>query len=393
MKIVIVTDEFYPRPGPCTVRIGSMAKFLKNKGHEVIVLTNKTNLEFSKKDKEIEKDYETKYLYGLPMIKKTFIGRLINNSSFAFSLAISKKIDNVDYTIITSPPLIISLGALIFSKRIKSKIIFDIRDIWPQVAAEIGAIKSTGLIYLIFDFIAKIMYRNANYIITVSKSKVDTLRNCLPNNLHKKIKLVANGIDEDFLDSYIDESIRKKYCIDDNSVVYIGNVGLAQGLDRLLDIAKISNDIDFLIFGEGASLAHLNSRISLEKISNVRLIGRVDHQEVASILHYAGTSFVSLDNENLKDSVPTKIFESIALNCPVFLLAEGEAKYIVEDSRIGIVSDYNDNVKVWSDNLKKCMDLKKNDNTKNIKKFIIKYSRQNQYSNLVKILEEGKYEN
>ena len=67
-----------------------------------------------------------------------------------------------------------------------------------------------------------------------------------------------------------------------------------------------------------------------------------------TVLKHAKISFISLVNENLTDSVPTKMFESLGVGCPVLLAASGEAAEILEETGLGIAVKPNDDDILWS---------------------------------------------
>ena len=141
--------------------------------------------------------------------------------------------------------------------------------------------------------------------------------------------MLANAYDQSIVDKY---ELDKKF-----TCVYIGNIGLAQGLGALLDVAAKTKhkDVQFLIFGMGAEKAVLEKRAADEGLTNVRFCGVIEHSKVPSILSRAKLSFIPLKNSNMKDSVPTKIYESLGVGCPVLLVAEGDSVGIVKESGLG----------------------------------------------------------
>ena len=138
--------------------------------------------------------------------------------------------------------------------------------------------------------------------------------------------------------SEFDQAVVDKYELDKNfTCVYIGNIGLAQGLGALLDIAAKTKhkDIQFLCFGMGAEKEMLEKRVAEEGLANVKFCGVVEHSKVFSILSRAKLSFIPLKNSNMKDSVPTKVYEALGIGCPVLLVAEGDSAAIVDDAGLG----------------------------------------------------------
>ena len=140
MKIIFHTHEFnINEGGPCTKRIDSLASYLSENGHEVYILTGKHN----KKNelKNINRKYKTIYCPIIALGKKKTIYRLIEHTTLAVSSFFVGlfKIKKVDYLVTTSPPPLISLTGFLLSKIKKAKLVYDVRDIWPDVAVEMNS--------------------------------------------------------------------------------------------------------------------------------------------------------------------------------------------------------------------------------------------------------------
>lgn len=341
MRILFHTHEFNIKEGgPCTKRIDSFASYFSNKGYEVVILTGKHN----KKNEyaSLNKKYKIIYSPILACGKKKNIYRFIEQMSFAITSFFKGifSIGKCDFVITTSPPPLISFSGYFLAKIKKAKLVYDVRDIWPDVAIEMNSFKTDSIYYKVFSFIANFMYKHSYYITTVSPGKVKKIiQHCNKLNCNsKKVKYIPNGLDDNFLHSKLNENIIKKYNLDRKcTICYIGNVGLAQDLDSLLDMAKVvDNDkYQFLIFGEGAQKNNLEKRITTEKIDNAMCCGKIDYSDVYTILSNSKISFISLKNSNMKDSIPTKIFDAIGAGCPILLLANGDSCKIIDETKFG----------------------------------------------------------
>ena len=136
-----------------------------------------------------------------------------------------------DVVITSSPPILIGPFAWLIARIKHAVLVYDVRDIWPDVALEMGSFSEESFYCKAFRMIANFMYRHADIITAVSPGKVSALRAKLPEEQQKKVWLVENGLDERFLQQMEDEQVVQKYFQDSRcSIVYIGNIGLAQGL-------------------------------------------------------------------------------------------------------------------------------------------------------------------
>lgn len=323
MNLLFYTHEFNLKEGrPCTKRIDSLASYLTDKKNNVTILTSSYN----KANDNIcdNRNYKIIYSYGTKNTKKNKIARLFTDFSFTITSIFKAiiAIKKIDAIIITSPPIIPSISGYIIGKLKKARIIFDVRDIWPDVALEMGSFSKKSIYYKVFNSIAKFMYKHSDYVTTVTPGKVKKLEKCTNPT---KIKFISNGLDDNFTSFPIDRNIIERYRLEQKfTVIYTGNVGLAQNLDALLEIAedyKNNDKMQFIIFGDGAYKSCLQKKIEEKNLTNFILEDRVDYSKINTILTYSKISFISLKNNKMIDSVPTKIFEALGIGCPVLLLA------------------------------------------------------------------------
>ena len=338
MKIVFHTHEFnINEGGPCTKRIDSLASYLSENGHKVYILTGKHN---KKNELEsINRKYKIIYSPIIALGKKKTIYRFIEHASLAVSSFFVGlfKLGKIDYLVTTSPPPLISFTGFFLAKIKKAKLIYDVRDIWPDVAVEMNSFDKNSIYYKIFKFIANFMYKHSNYITTVSPGKVKKIKGYTKNK--EKVLYISNGLDDNFVNFEIDEEIVNKYQLNKKfTIVYIGNVGLAQNLDALVNLAnnyKEKKNFQFLIFGDGAYKEKLNKKIEELKLSNIKLVGKIEYEKVYTILKYSKISFISLKNSNMTDSIPTKIYDALGAGCPILLLAEGNSCKLIDEFNFG----------------------------------------------------------
>lgn len=336
MNIIFHSHEFnITEGGACTKRIDSLAKYLSNNGYNVTIITSSHN----KPDKEVlNRNYRVIYSYSTKKIKKSTMHRLLNNLIFgitSFFKAITKT-GKIDVVVTTSPPPLISIFGWLIAKIKKAKLVYDVRDIWPDVAIEMESFNERSIYYKVFKFIANFMYKHSDCITTVTPGKVAKIKKYA---IPEKVKYIPNGLYDNIVDFDMDEEIIKKYRLKEKfTIAYIGNVGLAQNLDALIELAiqhKKDKNLQFLIFGEGAYKKILEEKIVKEKLENIKLVGKIEYSKVSTILTYSKISFISLKNNKMTDSVPTKMFEALGLGCPVLLLAKGDSCDILDEVHLG----------------------------------------------------------
>lgn len=333
MRILIHTEEYLPTNLACAIRMDVFASQLRSHGHEVTVITGSNHRNKGSRNQLPE---GVIYAPTMKIRKKTTLRRMFSNLSFAVtSVFCALGAGPADVVISTSPPPLVSISGWLIAKMKRAKLVYDVRDIWPEVALEMGSFSEHSIYCRIFRRIADFMYRKAHLITTVSPGKAAYLRKKLCNS---KVRLIANGYDlrnDACFDTAADTD---SYGMEDAfTCVYIGNVGMAQGLESILELAARTGNphAKFLIFGDGARKEALEQEAGMRGLNNVRFCGPLPHSQVAAVLSRAKISYIPLKSSSMKDSIPTKLYESLAMGCPVLLAAAGDACDLLAECGLG----------------------------------------------------------
>ena len=283
-----------------------------------------------------EKPCYVTFFETFPLKEKTLINRLKNNfGGLRASVKAAEAMGDFDVVLCTTPPLLLTSAAMTIARKKHAKLVLDVRDIWPDVAYEMGSFTPGSLYGRFFSLIAKRGFRAADLVTTVSAGKVEKLRGRVSTE-KARIMLVPNGIDEAFVRTTEDSSIVELYRLDGGLICcYVGNIGLAQGLGTLLDIASARPRVRFLLFGAGADKRALEKRVATEGLRNVEFCGNVDARGVYTVLRHSTLAYVPLVSSRLKDSIPTKLYECIGCGCPVLLAAQGDSVGLLEETGLG----------------------------------------------------------
>lgn len=343
MKVIIVCENYYPSLDATSKRMRTFAEGLIKKGHEVRVLASETSL-VDRPDSFKAPSYITYYSVFGNQGEHSPIRRLINNASGVVnSYRCALKFEKCDVVICTSPPLFLSLSAIRIARKKKAKYVFDIRDIWPDIAYEMGSFSKSSIYGRVFSWIARESYNNADLITVVSPSKLSKLQNKISSNKLDSLVLIENGLDLEFLKSADSADCISKYDLLNNpACVYIGKLGFAQGLERVLDIAKARPSSRFLLFGSGAEENKLKQKIQQDGIGNIKICGRISAEEAKTVLTNAKCAIVPLKSSAMRDSIPTKLYESLGCGCPTLLLAQGDSTKLLNECGLGYAAPPED---------------------------------------------------
>lgn len=340
--IVLHMGDPYVIDNPCTKRMRAFKHEFESRGYKVSIL--------APENPNVEKVDCVTYCRTIPMKKKNSLYRLLNGVSFGISsMFMTRKLGKVDVVIVTSPPPLANIAGWYIAKRKKAKLIYDVRDIWPDVALEMGSFSEDSIYCKLFTFIRDFMLEHSDLVTAVSDGKVEKLSTYNPKQTVLKI---SNGFDVNFLKNEINQELEEMLKqIDGFKCVYIGNLGLAQGLKQLIGVAEQAREkqfnVTFILYGSGVEEQLLKSYVEEKKLENIQFKGRLPHKDIYTVLKNVDLSFVSLVNSNLTDSIPTKLYEALGVGCPVLLVAEGDSVKVLSETGLGLSVRPNDTVEIW----------------------------------------------
>ncbi len=360
MKILFLTQYCPPEVGAPQNRIFEFAKQLKSFGHEVTILTAMPNYPKG----EIFEDYKGKKvvieeLEGIHIVRtriyatkdKAFVKRLRNYLSFTFSsLFIGPKyIDDQDVVITESPPLFLGWSGYRIAKKKKAKFIFNVSDLWPESAIKLGVLNSKLFIKM-STWLEEFCYRKADAITCQTQGIVDNIVKRGFNN--EKVHLITNGVDTEFFKiENRDEEFRKENEIDGKfAICYAGILGLAQGLEVVLEAAEILKDekeIQFLLIGDGAEKEKLIAIKNEKRLDNVTFLPVQPKSNMPKIISSMDATIIPLKKLDIfRGALPSKMFEALSSELPIILAVEGEAEKLINDAGAGIVVEPENSEKI-----------------------------------------------
>ena len=351
MKILFLTQYYPPEIGAPQNRLHELAVRLKANDIEVEVLTAMPNYP----KMEIFEEYKNgkikeEIIDGIQVYRskiyvsksKGIISRLLNYFSFVWtSYWRSKKLGEYDFLLVESPPLFLGYSAMALSRKLNAKLIFNVSDLWPESAEKLNIVNNKTLLKFAYNLEAK-CYNRATFITGQTQGIVDNIKQRFPS---KKVYWLPNGVDVDFYNpaSYLKNGFREKYNFkqDDILFFYGGILGHAQGLKTVLRAANLVKDnksIQIILQGSGPEKDDLvNLKVEL-KIDNIHFLPPVPKAEMPNILKEVDVALVPLRKLDLfQGAIPSKIFEALAMEKPLLLGVEGEAKkHFIDNANAGL---------------------------------------------------------
>lgn len=351
MRITLLCQYFPPEMGAPSARTFEHARHWASLGHEVKVITGFPNHPTGVIHPEYRGHFvKREQVEGIDLLRvwvyvaanKGFTRRILNFLSFFFSsLALGSLLtERPDVVVGTSPQFFCAVAAYCLSRIKRAPFVFEVRDIWPQSAVELGALKNRLLIRTL-EAIENHLYRRAALIVPVAESTRHYLiQKGVPA---EKIKVVPNGIDAKYLASAqaAPDQLRQELGLEDKFIVsYIGTHGMSHALEIALAAAKkLQTDpaIHFLFVGEGAEKEKLKRLASELQLDNATFINAQPRDRLLSFYSASDVSLVPLKRLPIfKKVLPSKLFELMGAGCPVICSVEGEAAALVNSANAGL---------------------------------------------------------
>lgn len=338
MNILYIHQYFVTPQEPGGTRSYWLAQELIKNGHKVTMLTSSSK--FSEDIKVvnidgidvvyIKEDYDQNMSVSRRL--KAFLKFMYKSS------VLGLKQKDIDLVIATSTPLTIGIPALILKWFKKKPFVFEVRDLWPEVPIQMGAIKNSWTIKTT-RLLEKTIYKNASRVIALSPGMQDGVVKYIPKEKTSMIPNMAK-MDEFWPRGKNDQLMEKLGLKRDSfKVVHFGSLGLANGAHSIIESAKLlknREDIEFLFVGGGSTENDLVDEVEKNDLKNVKFLGKFPMTDVSEIVNFSDVSMISfLDLPILYTNSPNKLFDSLSAGKPIIVNSAGWTKDIAEKYHCG----------------------------------------------------------
>lgn len=342
--------------GAPAARVAELSRLWAEAGHEVTVLTGFPNhptgvvpAEYRGKLRRLICREQADGIHVvrswlLPLPNRKAYERVLNYSSFCLSAAATGMfLPQPDVVIATSPQLLVGLAGWWLARWNRVPFILEIRDLWPESLTAVDATNQGSLLYKTLSGLAGFLYRNCDRVVVVTSA----FKQCLVENWDvpaEKISVIENGVDTGLFHPHAEPmEIRKTLRAEAKFIVsYIGTMGLAHGLETVLEAASqlqpAAPDVLFLFVGEGAEKQKIVAGARDRSLNNVCFVDQQRRENTPSYICASDVCLVPLRKSELFSTVlPSKMLEFMACARPVILGVDGLARRIVQEANAGIV--------------------------------------------------------
>jgi glycosyltransferase involved in cell wall biosynthesis len=347
MRIALIADTFPPLRTSGAVQLRDLTREFARQGHSLCVLLPAPDQREPWKLEEF--DGAQVLRLKAPRTKDiSYIGRALAELAMPFAMLqnLSKcplATDRWDGVVWYAPSIFHGplVSALRKSSRCKSYLI--IRDIFPDWAVDMG-LMGRGLPYRFFDAVARYQYSVADVI------GVQT-----PGNRRYFDRWKAHpGRQLEVLQNWLDKRLQVGCSIrvDDTVLagrkvfVYAGNMGVAQGMNILLDLAEkllSRRDVGFLFVGRGSDSAHLKAAAKSRRLDNMVFFDEIDPDEIPDLYAQCDVGIVALDPRHKSHNIPGKFLTYMQSGLPVLanINAGNDLGQLIRNERVGHVCETN----------------------------------------------------
>lgn len=329
MKIIYLHQYFNTPEMSGGTRSYEMARRMVEAGHEVHVITSSRNSKSVVNDWVISNEAGINvHWYPVPYSNKmTYFQRMKAFFSFALSASFRSASLKGDVVFATSTPLTIAIPGVFSARKNKIPLVFEVRDLWPEMPIAIGALNNSFLRYLARR-LERWAYRNSSAVVALSPGMKDgVVRSGYPIN---KVAVIPNGSDnsEFELDHIAAAKFRSEraWLGSRPLLIYAGTFGKVNDVNYMVDLAvelkKIKSNIRILLIGDGSektSVIH-NAKLSQVFEDNLFFENSVPKKNIP-ILFSAATmaSNLVIDIPEARANSANKFFDTLASGKPVFL--------------------------------------------------------------------------
>ena len=260
MRLLLITQLFDPENA---IKGLSFCEALQKQGHEVEVLTTFPSYPggrlypgFRMRVRQVETIRGVKVVrlpsyisHGRSAFKRLLSYASFSASAFFYALFVKRP----DLVYCYYPPMLGGIAGVFIKKLRRTRLVYDVQDLWPEAVSATGMLRSSFLIHLLDGWIS-FVYRNSDAIVTLSDGyKRAIAAKGVPEG---KIHRIYNWCDESRI-SRTDSPKGNNRFFD---ILYAGNMGAAQSLRAVIEAAEIlqrsgDSHIRFIFVGGGVENA------------------------------------------------------------------------------------------------------------------------------------------
>lgn len=330
MNLLVLCPHFAPDVAPTGEVMTSITHALAERGHRLHIVTSLPWYRLHDVEPEWSgRPWRTEAtdwgsitrLHPFPTDKTNIPARAAGFLGFTggSTVAAIASRSRADAAMVMSPPLPLGLAGWVASTVRRIPWVFNIQDVFPDVAVELGAITNPRVIAAA-SWLERFLYRRADAVTVLSEDLRDNVAAKIARHDPSRVRVIPNFVDtERIAPADRMTTYREQYGLGDRTVVmYAGNVGMSQSLDLVVEAARRFGDRDdvcFVINGGGSSLEEL--RAAAGGLDNLRFVEMQPRERLPEVLASGDLHVIPLRTGLARSSVPSKLYSILAAGRPV----------------------------------------------------------------------------
>ncbi len=347
MRIALIADTFPPLRTSGAVQLRDLSREFVRQGHSLTVLLPSPDLQVPWVLEEL--DAVQVLRLKAPRTKNIgYIRRTIGELAMPFAMLVELRKSPLakerwDGIVWYSPSIFHGPLARALKGSSACKGYLIVRDIFPEWAVDMG-LMGRGLPYMFFDAMARYQYSIADVIGVQTPGNLgyfdkwkqkqgrtlEVLQNWLDKPGHARCPI-----------RICDTPLRGRKVL-----VYAGNMGVAQGMDIVLDLAALlrdRKDIGFLFVGRGSETTRLQTLVRDRSLDNVLFYDEIHPDEIPDLYAQCVAGIVALDQRHNSHNIPGKFLTYMQSGLPVLACINpgNDLAQIIIDEKVGQVCENN----------------------------------------------------
>jgi glycosyltransferase involved in cell wall biosynthesis len=345
MRLAIIADVFPPLRSSGAVQLRDLCAQLATQGHEVTMMVPSPTLGTPWK---IEQAFGVQIVrLRSPKTKDTnYVRRTIGEFLMPFVMLRNFRKSPIcnqhwDGIIWYSPTIFFGPMVKRLKRQSGCKSYLIIRDIFPDWAVDMG-LMGRGLPYRFFAAVANYQYSAADVIGIQTEGNSTYFSRWLQQSTGR-LEVLQNWL-ADAPDRACSISVKDSVLAGRKIFVYAGNMGIAQGMGVLLDLAermRLRLDVGFLFVGRGSDVKNLQAIVNIRKLSNVAFFDEIDPDEISGLYAQCHVGLVALDPRHKSHNIPGKFLTYMQSGLPVIATvnAKNDLADLIRNEKVGCVCE------------------------------------------------------
>jgi colanic acid biosynthesis glycosyl transferase WcaI len=358
MRILVLSINYWPdETGIAAFNIWR-CEYLASRGHQVTICTGPPYYpEWRVPEPYRNMLWEREQRNGVTILRSwMYVPQVVNSkkrilheaSYLASSFARALSSQRPDLIYVISPPLGLALTASALASLWRVPFVFDVMDLQPDAAVELGMMKGQRLIDALYR-IERLAYRRAALVATITEGmRQRIIEKLSPEKGIDPAKVVLFPPRADsglytLRERCDGEAFRQRYGLQGKLIVsHSGNMGVKQGLEVILEAAARSRqrpDLHYLFVGDGAMRPQLEEQARVRQLGNVQILPLLPADEFQQML--AATDIALITQQRIVSNIvfPSKTVTLLCAGCPVIasVNSESEVARAVQRSGAGVV--------------------------------------------------------